>query len=1334
MFSIQVFLPASLLVVGLIVPYPGRGPLSADEEVEYLRDVHPILAERCFACHGAEKQKGGLRLDLRSGLFESDDPEWIPVVPGRPQDSALYELITLSADDPDVMPAKGDPLTKQQIATLGKWIEEGAPWEVAVQPSATGGSGVDTTPLIQALLAETEGAPRVDFDRDVRPILSENCFQCHGPDEAKRKADLRLDTRAGLFSRNRPDFTLIAPGDPIASGIAYRIIDPDPEEVMPPPESGHVLDEEEKRILVRWIEEGARWEEHWAFRALVLPERPALKDEAWPLNEIDRFVLARLEAEGLRPSPEADRFTLLRRATLDLTGLPPTPEEVEAFVADEDPGAYERVVDRLLDSPRYGEHMARFWLDAARYGDTHGLHLDNYRETWPYRDWVIGAFNRDIPYDQFIVEQLAGDLLPDATLDQKVASGFNRCHVTTAEGGSIEEEVYVRNVVDRASTFGTVFMGLTVGCAVCHDHKFDPISQREFYGLFGFFNNIDGKPMDGNAKAHAPVVSVPTAEQTALIDRIQRELEGVEEEAVAILSGIEYREPEPATEGSLSLTTTVWVDDDVPAGSIVEGDGLSWVDGPTAQVRSGVRSTRRSGAGRHQHLFRGADRKLRIAAEDVLYAWVFLDPEDPPRELMLQFLLDDGSSWNHRAYWGENLIDWGADGTGARRAKGELPATGEWVRLEVGVEDVSLGPGMVVNGIAFTQFDGTVWWDDAGIDSTVAQAPEDHDWIDDEVPRGAVLAGDGPTWNWVGGEQHPVLSGTRSLRRSGGGGLNQDYFTQAGALRLSAGDRLYAHAWLDPQDPPRSIQLQFNDGTWEHRARWGDTAHGAGRQGGADHRAGELPTTGEWVRLEVPMAAVGLKPGADLNGWAFTQVGGTVYWDRAGINTWSPPDDRHLTSQRSWEAIAAVDSTIPQGVREAAAITREARTEAHLGVLRAHYLRHVHGESREVFDPLNTRVEQFEEERKGIEGQIATTPVMKERTEPRPAYILKRGQYDARGEEVARSTPSMLPPMKDGLPRDRLGLARWLVDPNHPLTARVTVNRFWQQLFGVGLVETSEDFGNQGERPSHPELLDWLATSFIADGWRVKALQKQIIMSSTYCQCAADPGTRGEGDPQNRLMARGPRFRLDAETLRDQALALSGLLVERIGGPSVKPPQPAGLWYAVGYTSSNTARFKADEGAEKVHRRALYTFLKRTSPPPQMSTFDAPSREECCVRRERTNTPLQALLLMNDPQYVETAAALAGRIVREGGASDEDRAEFGLSLVLCRPPSKLDVADVIDLLLAQKIEYEGNPLAARQLLSVRGPSEMTDGEAVELASWMLVANLLLNLDEVVVKG
>jgi hypothetical protein len=1013
--------------------------------------------------------------------------------------------------------------------------------------------------------------PPVDFNRQVLPILADNCFACHGPDETQRKAKLRLDTKEGAFGKLRSGGHAIVPGKSDESVLIERVSEDDPARLMPPPKSGKHLKPEQVALLKQWIDQGAPWTAHWAFTAPRRPALPQVVDAAWPRNPIDSFILARLEREGLRPSPPADRTALIRRVTLDLTGLPPTPAEVDAFLADTSADAYEKVVDRLLRSPRYGEHMARFWLDAARYGDTHGLHLDNYREMWPYREWVINAFNRNLAYDRFIIDQLAGDLLPNATTDDVVASGFNRCHVTTGEGGSIEDEVYVRNVVDRVDTTGTVFLGLTVGCARCYDHKFDPIKAKDYYGLFALLNSLDEKALDGNVAAPPPVMRLGTPEQTTALAKLQEKAADLRRQIAAAVAKVkdgdagDGKEPERPERAEY-----VWIDDDLPPGAKTSGDGgvngrWDFVSAPEHPVFSGRKSTVRTASGLSQQYFEGAQPGLRVGKGDTLFAYVYLDPERPPKEIMLQW---NSGAWAHRAYWGENRIDWGADNTPER-----LP----------------LGP---------------------------------------------------------------------------------------------------------------------------------------------------LPPAGKWVRLEVDAARVGLAPGAVVNGWAFTQFGGTVHWDRAGLFTATPQGNQAFDTLAAWlRAEQALGGAgLPRDLQAVLKVEPGKRTEDQKKKLRDYFVEHVSAKTRSVFEPLERQLTDVDKQREQLEKQMPTTLVSKELPTPRPAYLLKRGEYDKRGEEVGRATPAFLPPLPAGAPRNRLGLAEWLVAPEQPLTARVAVNRFWQHFFGTGLVKTAEDFGTQGEPPSHPELLDWLAVQFREDGWDVKMMMKRIVTSATYRQSARVTPDRLAKDPANRLLSRGPRFRLEAETLRDQALFVSGLLVERLGGPSVKPPQPAGLWEAVGYTGSNTARFTADTGVEKVHRRSLYTFWKRTAPPPQMATFDAPSRESCCVRRERTDTPLQALLLLNEPQYVECSRALAERALREGGATPEARVAFLFRLATSRKPDAKELAELVGVYRDNLATYTRDVAAAKKLIAVGESKPDATLNPSELAAWTMVANLILNLDEVLNKG
>jgi hypothetical protein len=1025
----------------------------------------------------------------------------------------------------------------------------------------------------------TAGAkPRsVSFARDVRPILSENCFACHGPDDKTRKAGLRLDTKEGAFAKLESDGLAIVPGKPDESDLVFRIESDDPDLHMPPKKSGKQLTADQVALLRRWVEQGASWSTHWSFEPPQKSALPSVKNTGWPINEIDRFILVRLEGEGLSPAPMASKTTLIRRATLDLTGLPPTLAEVNAFLADSTGEAYERVVDRLLESPRYGEHMARFWLDAARYGDTHGLHLDNYREIWPYRDWVIRAFNTNKRFDRFIVEQLAGDLLPDATPDQIIATGYNRCQVSTNEGGSIEEEVYVRNIVDQVDTNGTVFLGLTTGCARCHDHKYDPIRTRDYYQLFAFFNNIDGPALDGNSAKWAPIVSVPTAEQVAAMHSIDAEI---------------------------------------------------------------------------------ADVRRTIAAEIA------------------------------------KAVECAAKGSEA-------------------------------------------CCDDCNEESATAPRA-DFTWFDDAVPRGAKPRPESP-WDYVARPDHPVYSGRSSLRQKAVG-LKQWFFENAAnRLKVEAGDALFAYAYIAAGQLPKELMLQWHtkDG-WSHRAYWGENLIDWGKDGTPERlRMGSLPPAGKWVRLEVPVSRLNLAAGAIIDGWAFTQHGGVVYWDKAGLTTQTPQDGQRFDTFASWVRSQRANPSpgLPAELKTSIALGASKWSNGQAMALRAFFAEHASAKTSAVLDALRAKIEEAEQKRKRIQEQAPTTLVFREKAgQPKPAFILKRGEYDQKGEKVERAVPAFLPPLPSGAPLNRLGLAQWLIAPNHPLTARVAVNRFWLQVFGTGIVKTAEDFGAQGEPPSHPQLLDWLAVQYREDGWDIKRFMKRLVMSATYRQSSrVTPETLAK-DPANRLLARGPRFRLDAETLRDQALFAAGLLVETIGGPSVKPPQPSGLWEAVAYTDSNTAHFKPDTDMEKIHRRSLYTFWKRTSPPPQMTTFDAPSRESCQVRRERTNTPLQALLMMNEPQFIEAARSLAERTLREGGAAREDRLSYMFRLVTARNPDARDLNELSSALEDLTRHYTKEQETAKKLIATGATKPDPRLSPTELAAWTMIGNVILNLDEAITNG
>jgi len=1036
----------------------------------------------------------------------------------------------------------------------------------------------------------------VDYVRDIGPILSDNCYACHGPDAESREADLRLDLRESAFGELPSGEIAIVPGKPDESELLRRIVADDADELMPPAETEKSLKPEQVELIRRWIQQGANWQEHWSF---ILPQRPAsphVSDATWCRNPIDSFILARLDSAGLKPSAQADKETLLRRVTFDLTGLPPTLDEIDAFLADDSPTAYEQVVDRLLRSPHYGEHMARFWLDAARYGDTHGLHLDNYREIWPYRDWVVRAFNNNMPYDEFTIEQLAGDLLPNATLNQRVATGFCRCNVSTSEGGSIEEEVYTRNVVDRVTTMGTVFLGLTLECTRCHDHKFDPLTMHDFYSLFAFFNSIDGPALDGNHADTQPSIPVPTPEQAETLEHARKriaEIQAVQKkhrqgmESVFQLWVQEHRQ-QPV---GIEMPTIEGLVGHYQLETESEGKVTNAV---TPESSGKVEGTPSSVPGRY-----GAGLELTAAA--------YVDLGDV-------FDLEHNKSFSV-GIW----VRVPKDATGTVFSKTKDEKQGYALKVDKGQVAFFLTNKEAGNAIQVVSAENVL-------------IPDSWQHLLICYDGSAKAAG---VAMYVDGNRQPLI-------------IKQDTLEHRGA--------------------PRSIDS-------------GDGHFLIGRYGKAQ-----------------PL------------------VGGQV-------------DDLRIYN-RCLSMTEALGVMFSGGVGELLSQPAEQLAPKQLEELRQYYFHYFDAAYAELFNEMA----QLYSQQTDVLTHMAVSLIWRERKEPRDAFILNRGEYDQKGDKVGRATPALFAPLPEDAPPNRLGLAQWLVDRQNPLTARVAVNRFWAQAFGTGIVKTAEDFGSQGDVPSHPKLLDWLAVNFVESGWDVKSLMKSIVMSSTYRQSSQMTPELVERDPENRLLAHGPRFRLDAEMLRDQALSVSGLLVKKLGGPSVKPPQPAGLWFAVGYSGSNTVHFVADTDQEKVHRRTLYTFLKRTSPPPQMSTFDAPSREACTVRRERTNTPLQALLMLNDPQYVEAARALAERVLREGEADSESRIRLMMRLCTGRKVQQAAVDELHRLYRNQREGFEKDPEKAKMLVNVGQSPHDEKLENAQLAAWTMVANVVLNLDEVVTKN
>ena len=1181
----------------------------------------------------------------------------------------------------------------------------------------------NTVPLLLALvcclailpMASAEPGRRaaqteLNYNLDIRPILADNCYACHGPDEKARQAELRLDTKAGAFSEPS-GYPIIVPGNPDESELYRRITADDDNYRMPPADFNKTLTPTQVEMLAQWIRNGATWEEHWAFTTPTRPTPPTVKNGDWVRNPVDAFILARLEAEGLTPAQEADKRTLIRRLSFDLTGLPPTREEVHQFLADDSPDAYEKLIDAFMAKPEYGEHVARFWLDAARYGDTHGLHLDNYREMWPYRDWVIDAFNANMPFDRFTIEQLAGDLLPEPTLEQRIATGFNRCHVTTSEGGSIDEEYYVRYAVDRANTTGTVWMGLTVGCAQCHDHKYDAITQKEFYQLYAYFNNITEKAMDGNRKDSPPVVKLPTPEQEAELAAFDAQIGELDARTKAPIPGVD-------------ATQIAW-ENRMPRWTLLK---------PTEMHSKG-----------------GATLEL---LEDNSILASGTNPEQETYEIVA-----------------------------------ELPAGNQWsaVRLE-GITHKSLPKGGVGrsnnSNVVLTDFsleiataaDAEVWtpipivrsWADheqAGGDFVVANAIDDKPetgWALDrrQENRQAIFLVATP-FGIEGGALKIRLKHEYDLRHKQfgrfrlavtdaptiypvGSKMTLGNWHSVGPFTAAHGNLAFYQVY-EPETKPVKTGDEFTFGgktlKWAQQTHWIDARVHNDIVG--ENSATYLHRNINSATRQKALLHIG--SGDALKVWINdTEIfAKNVQRDAAAAQEQlqvqlNPGNNALLLKVVNYSGpsgfyfrIETDVPLVPADIVDIAATSRGEREEAPQAQIRDYYRGNVTQDAD--LKALFAELAEVRQKRNTLDASLTTTLVMQERTEPRGAYVLERGEYERRGEQVYPQTPAALPPMAADAAPNRLSLAKWLLSPEHPLTARVTINRFWQNMFGTGIVKTAEDFGTQGIPPVHPELLDWLATEFIASEWDVQQMLKLMLTSATYRQSAQVTARKLELDADNRLLSRGPRFRLDAETLRDNALAVSGLLYTHIGGPSVKPPQPDGLWAAVGFTGSNTDKFVQDTGPDKVHRRSLYTFWKRTSPPPQMNILDAPSRESCTVRRERTNTPMQALMLMNDPQYFEAARAFAERILNEGGTTSQARIDYAFEIATARLPKSDEAALLLATLEAQTEELAANPEAATELVQVGESASDETLDAVEVAAWTLIANLILNLDEVVNK-
>jgi hypothetical protein len=1041
----------------------------------------------------------------------------------------------------------------------------------------------------QASSASSAALPAtIQFNRDIRPILSDKCFTCHGPDKAKRVTQFHFDVEEAAKQALPGGRFAVLAGDIGKSALVQRVTATDPRLRMPPVSSGKTLTEREIALLTAWIQQGAKWEKPWAFETPVRPAVPQVADRAWPRNAIDAFVLARLEQEGVKPSRDAEKATLLRRVTLDLIGKGPTLDEIDAFVADKSPNAYEKVVDRLLRSPHYGERMAMPWLDASRYADSSGYQVDYERSMWRYRDWVIDAFNKNMPFDQFAVDQLAGDLLPNATLDQKIATAFNRNHRTNAEGGIVLEEYAAEYVVDRVATTSSVFLGVTMGCARCHDHKYDPFSQKEFYQLYAYFNNVPehGRSRRGNSQ---PYIKAPTLPE-------QTELARLDADVAAATASLQKERL------ALAPAEAKWT------ASLAGGMASQWAplepvayysmdDAPQSSANAAAAGTKATSPPSWQgaaHFEKGIiGQAASFDGKSYLDAGNVGDFDDDDRFTF--------SAWIYPT-----------NGTGAivTKTRDESESRGYALQLKDGKVQISVVYGWAFNGVR----------------------------IETEKPLEL-------------GKWHHVSASYDGSREARGLTLIVDGVRQPSTVQVDV-----------LNDPPSTREpLRIGGG------------------GGPENRFQGLI---DEVRIY----------------------------------------DRVLTD----DEVAVLVSTRP--LNEIAQRAAAERTPAEQAKVRGAFL-----QSPDAPEPLRQaarRLNDAKRKRDTYYDGITTVMVMQEMATPRQTRVLLRGAYDQFGDTVAPDVPSILPAVPQDYPRNRLGLARWLVQPSNPLTARVAVNRYWQMYFGTGIVKTVEDFGSQGELPSHPELLDWLATEFVRTGWNVKELQKLIVMSATYRQDSRADATALQRDPENRLLARGPRFRLPAETVRDQALAMSGLLVEKVGGPSVKPYQPEGLWLDL--TQNGSGEYVQDHG-EKLYRRSLYTFWKRTIPPPTMANFDAPSRESAVLHRSVTNTPLQALNLLNDVTYLEAARLLAERMLREGGSTSANRITFAFRMATGQRPTPAESAILLEALEYARKRFAARPDAAAKFLAVGEYPRNQKLDVKELASYASVASLILNLDKTITK-
>lgn len=1134
---------------------------------------------------------------------------------------------------------------------------------------------------IALVLSLSAASAKVSFNNDIRPLLSNTCFHCHGPDEENRKGELRLDTREGAIADHKGTRAVV-PGDLDASELIYRITTDDADDAMPPPEAGTRFSPQQVAMFKQWIDEGAEYETHWSYRKPVRPEIPAV-ETARGRNEIDAFLLARLAREGLEPTPVAEASVLARRVALDLTGLPPTLEELARFVDDKDPDAYEKLVDQLLAKPAYGEHWARMWLDLARYADSAGYADDPPRTIWGYRDWVIRAFNSNLPFDQFTVEQLAGDLLEDPTVDQLVATGFHRNTQTNNEGGTNDEEYRNVAIVDRVNTTMETWMGTTMACAQCHTHKYDPITQEEYFKMFAILN----QSQDADRRDESPTVPVFSDEQ--LQEQRETELRVAELAASLATPSAEQLAALARWENGLKAGGNQW--------SPVEITGMNESGAPLEQLDDGSLLASGEVAATETYTVAGL-----VPVQDInavrleVFSDARLGPENGPGRHQGNFVLSEFE-----------LVAGAESGS----------KLGRYVRIDLpgDAKIINIAEVQVFSGDENVALQGKATQDGQYADAAAGRAIDgntDGDYNQGSVAHTAVDR-DNPFWEVDLGAEREV---SRIVVWNRTDGNIQDRLDGFKLSLLDAGrETIWAQTFEDA--PERELDISLGGG----------------------QRAVFAGASSTYDQKDFPVSSAIDGDAGEKSGWA---IGGQTGRDHEAVFELARPlpgGELQIALKQNYPGHAigrfriSVSNTsgphraLPHRIAEIVATPRAERSAEQADAL-VSYFAEIDPETAKMKAELAQLRDQL-----ANPSPVTTVPILSELPEGkrRTTHIQLRGSYLAKGDEVSPGLPAAFHQPQAGERMDRLTLAKWLVDEDNPLTARVTANRLWEKLFGIGIVPTSEEFGSQGEPPTHPELLDWLAVELVESGWDVKALLKRMVMSEAYRRDSQLSDELAERDPDNRLLARGPRFRLSAEMVRDQALAVSGLLSPKMFGAPVRPPQPnLGISAAFG----GGIDWKTSDGEDRF-RRGLYTTWRRSNPYPSMAAFDAPSREVCTVRRDRTNTPLQALVTLNDPVYVEAAQSLARRMqaVAAAGGGAQAAIEHGFQLCLARPANSAESARLLDLFQSASAHYAENPQLAEAMATDPIGAAPDGVEHAELAALTIVGNVLLNLDEFLMK-